>query len=746
MTDSNNEIYMYTDSDPEIEGIYKPKTLHGAAYEDNYEAAKVLLRKGAAINLLDLNGDTALHIAVMKHSNDFVRFLIDQGADVNCLGSEGLTPLLLACSYFNYDIAKRLLEAGANVDAADDKGRTALHHACIQEREGMVDLLFQYGAQADPRDNSGRTPLRLALARHQSEMLNTLLHHGANVNAVDPEGRAPLHYAAKAGWTRPMHALLRPEVDVDAKDADGNTALHLACLGGFKQVMWLLLEHGASVHVKDSDGLTALQLASSTGQSASIVRLLQHYEAKADAENFSKARSRSVSPPRRLRIMRSTSTILEPKEVEVESVSSHEIPRLRKTETGSEPSHDRLEPTDEMAVGSEIDSAQKMLGQNHWDGVRRDNGDGYILAKYDGHDIYCDAKMESIHSSSHEGQEMHAIQLKLNFMKPHSLKHRIRYAEVDVALYATDLKASPNIRTIMPQADRVEVSEQEITTGQKFTVGANGNGGPSSVNISMEGSKGRKSTFKGVRIIHGAVKDRMHASWRLYEEPGSKSGLPEIVRLLLVVQCEAEFELRASLSARASHFFSFGIPRTVTARKGPAYLVPPLAEIMSLEQAMKLKLILGVAERAAVMVEDAKRLEQRVTQSIKEHTKRALIMEAGASESNIRDWADIADASSYGDFALLCEKLLRTREIESPEVRPRPRRWSPAPVPIVERSRSRWRRESLDFDGDDRGYARRMRARLGVDEAEEAIAPTQRSRNVHGFSAVGPGYKVSRLA
>ncbi|RAH41159.1 ankyrin repeat domain-containing protein, partial [Aspergillus brunneoviolaceus CBS 621.78] len=581
---------------------------------------------------------------------------------------------------------------------------TALHHACIQEREGMVDLLFQYGAQADPRDNSGRTPLHLALARHQSEMLNTLLHHGANVNAVDPEGRAPLHYAAKAGWTRPMHALLRPEVDVDAKDADGNTALHLACLGGFKQVMWLLLEHGASVHVKDSDGLTALQLASSTGQSASIVRLLQHYEAKADAENSSKARSRS------------------------------------------EPGHDRLEPTDEMAVGSEVDSAQKMLGQNHWDGVRRDNGDGYILAKYDGHDIYCDAKMESIHSSSHEGQEMHAIQLKLNFMKPHSLKHRIRYAEVDVALYATDLKASPNIRTIMPQADRVEVSEQEITTGQKFTVGANGNGGPSSVNISMEGSKGRKSTFKGVRIIHGAVKDRMHASWRLYEEPGSKSGLPEIVRLLLVVQCEAEFELRASLSARASHFFSFGIPRTVTARKGPAYLVPPLAEIMSLEQAMKLKLILGVADRAAVMVEDAKRLEQRVTQSIKEHTKRALIMEAGASESNIRDWADIADASSYGDFALLCEKLLRTREIESPEVRPRPRRWSPAPVPIVERSRSRWRRESLDFDGDGRGYARRMRARLGVDEAEEAIAPTQRSRNVHGFSAVGPGYKVSRLA
>ncbi|PYH48204.1 ankyrin repeat domain-containing protein, partial [Aspergillus saccharolyticus JOP 1030-1] len=593
---------------------------------------------------------------------------------------------------------------------------TALHHACIQEREDMVELLFSFHAQANLRDNSGRTPLHLALARHQTEVLRTLLHHGADGHAVDPEGRAPLHYAAIAGWVGPVRVLLQHGVDVNANSEDGNTALHVACIGGFKQVMWLLLHHGANVYAKDSNGLTVLQLASASEQSASIVRLLRHFDEKAEADSATRARSRA---------------------------SNHEILRTRKEEPRRRPSRDGLGLIEDDVADAEIDSARNRLGRNDWDGVRRENGDGFTLAKYDGHDIYCDAKMESIHSSTHEGQEMHAVQLKLNFMKPHALKHRIRYAEVDVALQAASSGASPNIRTIMPQADRVEVSEQEITTGQKFTVGANGNGGPSSLNISMEGSKGKKSTFKRVRIIHGAVKDRMHASWRLYEEPGSKSGLPEIVRLLLVVQCEAEFELRVAMSAKASHSFSFGIPRTVSARKGPSYLVPNLADIMSLEQAMKLKLILGVADRAAVAVEDARKLEQQVTRSIKEHRKRALIMEAGASESNIRDWAAIADASSYGDFALLCEKLLRTSKSEYPEVRSGRRRWSPPRAPIIERS---YLRRSPSPYAEDRAYTRRMRARLGVDDAEEAIAPTHRSRNVHGFSAVGPGYKVSRLA
>ncbi|RLL95786.1 hypothetical protein CFD26_104121 [Aspergillus turcosus] len=123
---------------------------------------------------------------------------------------------------------------------------------------------------------------------------------------------------------------------------------------------------------------------------------------------------------------------------------------------------------------------------NARDGVRCD-GDGFILATYDNHDIFFDAKLESIRSSRHGDEDVHSIQLKLNFMKPFSMNHRLRYAKGDVRLREGTTGDSPHIRTIMPQADRVEVSEQEITSGQKLTVGASGNGGPSSVNISMEG-------------------------------------------------------------------------------------------------------------------------------------------------------------------------------------------------------------------------------------------------------------------
>ncbi|KAL3481748.1 hypothetical protein BJX99DRAFT_218196 [Aspergillus californicus] len=295
----------------------------------------------------------------------------------------------------------------------------------------------------------------------------------------------------------------------------------------------------------------------------------------------------------------------------------------------------------------------------------------------------------------------------------------------------------------MPQADRMEVSDQEITSGQKFTVGAAGAGGPSNVNISMEGSKSRTATFKGVRIIHGAVRDRMHASWRLYEEPGSKSGLPEIVRLLLLVHCETEFDLRLSMSVKACHLFTFGIPRTLTAPSGPCYTVPQLSTIIAYERQSRLKQMLDVADRAATIVEEAKRLDQKFTEAIKEHKKRHLIMEAGQKENHDREWTAILDDSRYSDFRTLRDKLLdldldhasRRREI-------RQRHDDYVEIPIRRLSPRRGARGDVRFDRHysyDREYSGRLEDTT-YRGTQYATAPAK------NFSAVGPGYKVSRLA
>ncbi|KAL2814093.1 ankyrin repeat-containing domain protein [Aspergillus cavernicola] len=584
-----------------------------------------------------------------------------------------------------------------NINYTDNQGQTPLHRACQartrtrtsngngngNEDELLINLLINHGADVEMRDFLGNTPLHLACAAGNQQAVELVLRAGADVNSMLNDGAAGIHGAAERGEVGIeervgiMAVLIRYGADVDVKDGDGDTVLHLVCRGGWKGAVGMMLRSGADVEVKDRDGLTAVELARRAGMEIVGVRVRSE-------ERSSSSLSYDVRP----------------------------------TDAGES---DDADVDDKMTENGSIAGYES----NIWAGVRRDNGDGFILANYDKHDISFDAKLESICPCVHEGKDMHEIQVKLNFMRPYSMDYRIRYAKVD-ALLSNSAGDLPCIRGIMPQADRMEVSEQEITSGQKFTVGASGNGGPSNVNISMEGSKSRRSTFKGVRIIHGAVKDRMHASWRLYEEPGSKSGLPEIVRLLMLVHCEGQFEIRLNLSVKACHLFTFGIPRTLSAPSGPSYLVPKLDIISIQEQSSRLKQMLDVADRAATVIEDAHKLESSFSHAMKKHNKRRLIIEAGVKENHLREWTDIVDASKSSDFRILREKLLEMETGHGRRSSNTPPRRLPDEPPWEQHRRTEPREYGYGYRGGD-DYPRARNA-------------------LQSFSAVGPGYHVSRLA
>jgi ankyrin repeat protein len=694
--------------------------LQKACDTGNTYMAKVLLQQGASANIRDSSGRAPLHVASFRGIKNLVEVLLQSGANVDLRDNDGQTPLHITSNLGdNIEVAELLLQNGADVDMRDNDGKTALHKASVKGMEGMAKLLLRHQAHVNLRDNFGCAPLHLAVNQMKAEVLKVLLEHGADVNMKDPNGKAALHLLGPAARTDVLELLLQHGADINLKDADGNTALHLACFYGWKDVAELLLQHEADIHIRDSNGMTAPQLANLTGS-------------KETADLF--LRPGATAEP-----------------IKDESQSQYAKSKVgidaEELATGHPPEGDS------QVAGPEICDKGSMsahLKYNARDGVRRDNGDGFILATYDNHDIFFDAKLESIRSSRHDDEDVHSIQLKLNFMKSISTNHRIRYAKVDVRLREGPSGDSPHIRTIMPQADRVEVSEQEITSGQKFTVGASGNGGPSSsVNISMEGSKGKKSTFKGVRIIHGAVKDRMHASWRLYEEPGSKSGLPEIVRLLMVVQCQGEFDMLLSMSIKACHFFTFGIPRMLTAGQGPAYLVPNLSVISAFEQSSKLQQMLDAANRAAAAVEEGNKLETAFAQAIMDHKKRALIMEAGVKESYLQEWTDIVDASKSSDFRILREKLLRMGDVE------RGQQMHPAHEPgpdgkftHIEQPRRGKSPQPKPEPVNVQTQTRRMQDRFAEkDLGRTILASMPASKNVvASFSAVGPGYTTSRLA
>ncbi|MCC2646128.1 MAG: hypothetical protein K0R02_193 [Rickettsiaceae bacterium] len=89
-----------------------------------------LLSKEIDINIeRDKFGYTALMCAVKKGYPDIIKLLVEKGAEVNLAGVSGLTPLHCAAQKGDLSIVEFLVDKGANVNQLDEFGGTSLHLA-----------------------------------------------------------------------------------------------------------------------------------------------------------------------------------------------------------------------------------------------------------------------------------------------------------------------------------------------------------------------------------------------------------------------------------------------------------------------------------------------------------------------------------------------------------------------------------------------------------------------------------------
>ena len=109
-----------------------------AAYHNAYEAAKVLVERGADVNTQDMTGSTALMVASATGSVQVATFLIEKGADVNHRDSMGGTALMRASSSGYGKIVRLLLEHGADAKLVADNDVTALS---LAESAGYSDTV-----------------------------------------------------------------------------------------------------------------------------------------------------------------------------------------------------------------------------------------------------------------------------------------------------------------------------------------------------------------------------------------------------------------------------------------------------------------------------------------------------------------------------------------------------------------------------------------------------------------------------
>jgi ankyrin repeat protein len=206
-----------------------PPPLIVAVRDGEAEIVRLLLAKGARVDVADDDSFTPLEHAIEVGDASIVSALLERGANARSISKHGFPIVLAAAARDNGEIVRLLLVAGADANTRDAEGRAAAHYHGSQLGSAYDRLRGRTGLRVRPN----ATALMLAAQRGQLAAVNALLDGGADVNAADEAGRTALMLVAEEGvaaspeprYMAVARRLLDGGSDVNAQDANGETAL-----------------------------------------------------------------------------------------------------------------------------------------------------------------------------------------------------------------------------------------------------------------------------------------------------------------------------------------------------------------------------------------------------------------------------------------------------------------------------------------------------------------------------------------
>ncbi|MBZ9963128.1 ankyrin repeat domain-containing protein [Mesorhizobium sp. BR1-1-2] len=146
-------------------------------------AVVAALDKGA--NVDEFDGVTPLYIACERGNVELAKLLIKRGADVNLPVSWQRTPLYTANKGGHADIVKLLLDGGADPNQVA-KAQTPLHVAAENGCLQCVIHLVEAGADVNALTSNGSPPIHLAKVSGHEDVAAYLRSHGAARPAIAP--------------------------------------------------------------------------------------------------------------------------------------------------------------------------------------------------------------------------------------------------------------------------------------------------------------------------------------------------------------------------------------------------------------------------------------------------------------------------------------------------------------------------------------------------------------------------------
>ena len=262
-------------------GGSKETALHMASKIGNVDTIKLLLSKGADINMISFNRNTPLYIACYYSREDAAKFLIEQECDVNQEDVTHRSPLMLAIERGLTSLIQILLDhPDCDVSHYDRRRRNILHHAVLGRNIDAIKILqtkklVKY--LSDRPDRLGVFPILMPARKGYLNVMTALLSAGADPNVHDsrfPNCQTALQEAILNGHLHIVQLLLAygadlqcdPNAQPNAPRAVSPVSLSLMTNHERTDILQALLEEGASVNIKfGGQDYTPLHLAVDQG-------------------------------------------------------------------------------------------------------------------------------------------------------------------------------------------------------------------------------------------------------------------------------------------------------------------------------------------------------------------------------------------------------------------------------------------------------------------------------------------------
>uniref|UniRef100_M4A5K6 Kinase D-interacting substrate 220b n=1 Tax=Xiphophorus maculatus TaxID=8083 RepID=M4A5K6_XIPMA len=258
-----------------------------AAEQGSLEIVQELIRRGANVNLDDVDCWSALISAAKEGHLEVVKELLESSAYIehrDMVGEQCLMgnvvewsvyPIIWAAGRGHADIVKLLLEHGAKVNCSDKYGTTSLIWASRKGHYDCVMHLLEKGADIDQEGANSMTALIVAVKGGYTEVVKELLKRNPNVNMTDKDGNTALMIAAKEGHTEIVQDLLDAGTYVNIPDRSGDTVLIGAVRGGHVEIVRALLHKYADIDIRGQENKTALYWAVEKGNATMVRDILQ---------------------------------------------------------------------------------------------------------------------------------------------------------------------------------------------------------------------------------------------------------------------------------------------------------------------------------------------------------------------------------------------------------------------------------------------------------------------------------------